>query len=127
MEASASSRELSHSASVRTRPLSHFWHSLSQLLRGGGAGQKLCHLGVEDVGLSSITGSITPRTVGGLGLHPLAALAALRRLLTRPKARLPGRQAPAGQQSVLHASHASPDQGGGAADDDTLGDGLPTQ
>ena len=33
MEATASSRELSHSGSVRTRPLSHFWHSLSQLLR----------------------------------------------------------------------------------------------
>lgn len=36
MEATASSRELSQSGSVRTRPLSHFWHSLSQLLRQGG-------------------------------------------------------------------------------------------
>lgn len=39
MEASASSRELSHSGSVRTRPLSHFWHSLSQLLRAGKRGK----------------------------------------------------------------------------------------
>lgn len=34
MADTASSRELSHSGSVRTRPLSHFWHSLSQLLQG---------------------------------------------------------------------------------------------
>ena len=34
MEAAASSRELSHSGSVRTRPLSHLAHSLSQLLPG---------------------------------------------------------------------------------------------
>lgn len=113
MEASASSRELSHSASVRTRPLSHFWHSLSQLLRGGGAGQKLCHLGVEDVGLSSITGSITARTVGGLGLHPLAALAALRRLLTGQKPACPGGklQLDSSQSSMLHTPHPTREVG----------------
>ena len=39
MEATASSRELSHSGSVRTLPLSHFWHSLSQLLQRGPQGR----------------------------------------------------------------------------------------